>query len=166
MTTRTEIIPIWTERDLALVDAHPRISRLFATWKSRHRPAGLPGYTSFASGDLDELRPGLWVVEVQREPFRLRYRTVGSRVVEALGRDVSGMWLDEAHPTGRPKYAERAMAVVRTGVPSWRRGPPLLWQHALYTKLENLILPLADDGATIDTLLMLTVFYRADGTAD
>ena len=168
MATRTEIIPIWTERDLALVDAHPKVARLFAHWKSRHRPEGMPGRAQLDPLELGDLLPGLWLVEVQRQPFRLRYRLVGARVVEAMGRDVTGLWFDEAHTTAasQPNYMERSKTVVETGVPSWRRGPPRLWRHDVYSQIENLILPLADDGRTIDLLIVLTVFYRLDGTAE
>jgi hypothetical protein len=111
--------------------------------------------------EIPELLPTLWLLDVQHEPFRLRYRLVGTGVVAARGRDQTGQWLDEAHPEVKddPSYLERYRAVVATGIPSWRRGKPRFWFHEDYGLIENLILPLATDSVTIDMLMILTVMY-------
>lgn len=101
------------------------------------------------------------MLDVQREPFRLRYRLAGTRVVSGLGREVTGLWLDEAHPeaTSCPEYIGRYRQVFLSGVPSWRRGRPYLAIHRDFDDIENLFLPLAADGCTVDMILAMTVFY-------
>jgi hypothetical protein len=105
---------------------------------------------------------------VQHEPFRLRYRLVGTRVVEAIGREVTGQWIDEAHPhlLGTPGYDERYRGIAMSGIPSRRRGQAQMWQHEDYREIENVIFPLATDGKTVDVLMVLTVMYWLDGTTD
>lgn len=146
---------------------HPRLQRLLAYWESIHPPGRLPGRQHLDPIAIRDLVPGLWLVDVQRAPFRLRYRLVGTQIVDAIGREVTGQWLDEAHPHIRahPHFLERYARVAATGIPSRRRGAARLWRHEDYREVENLILPLASDGTTIDILMVLTVLYRRDGTA-
>ena len=96
---------------------------------------------------------------MQREPFRLRYRLAGTETVEAIGVEVTGRWMDEINPMPlrEPHYLDRYRAIVEQRQPSWRRGPPLLMSKRVRT-IENLVVPLAADGTTVDMLAGFTVF--------
>ena len=53
--------------------------------------------------DLDpahckSLLPNLFIADVEHAPFRIRYRLVGTRAVEATGMDLTGRYLDELMP--------------------------------------------------------------------
>jgi hypothetical protein len=147
----------WPEENPA-PDWHPEIQAIFRYWRSLHPANGLPGRRHLDPADLKRLLPGVWLLDVQPEPFRLRYRLVGTRVSAMIGRDVTGMWVDEAHPDAahRPGYFERYRAVVQTHVPSWRRGRPVLWVHEDFAHIENILLPLAANGSDVDMLLAFT----------
>jgi hypothetical protein len=62
---------------------------------------------------------------------------------------VTGQWLDEAHPHLRNE---------------WRKGKPRIWAHRDFGEIENVLLPLAADGVTVNILLAYTVLYRPDGS--
>jgi hypothetical protein len=151
--------------DLLAAEAHARIHRVYAYWKSIHPVSGLPGRQHIEPMALGDLLPGIWLVDVSQDPFRLRYRLVGTGVVEAMGRDTTGQWLDEAHPhlVNDDVYWQRSRDIVASKVPSWRRGPPHLWKHETYSIVENLIMPLAADGTNVDMLCILSVFYARSG---
>jgi len=146
---------------------HPRIARLYRYWLSIHPPAGgVPGRQHFDPVDVPELLPGIWLLDVQHRPFRLRYRLVGTGIVEAVGREVTGQWLDQAHPHLRndATFFERYRRAAEQKRPEWRKGKPRIWAHRDFGEIENLLLPLARDGATVDILLAFTVLYRPDGS--
>jgi hypothetical protein len=145
---------------------HPRAQRLYRYWRSIAPPGALPGRQHLDPVDIPDLLSCLWLLDVQREPFRLRYRLVGTTIVEAIGREVTGQWLDEAHPNieDRAAFLARYSGVVENGHPSWRKGHPRLWAHRDFGIAENLLLPFARDGQTVDMLCALTVLYRRDGT--
>jgi PAS domain-containing protein len=146
---------------------HPRVSQIYRYWQSiRPAEGGLPGRQHFDPVDIPSLLPGIWLLDVQHRPLRLRYRLVGTGIVQALGREVTGMWLDEAHPEAmsNPDFRDRYMSAVAGGVPNWRKGGPRLWSHRDYATVENLLLPLARDGRRVDMLCAFTLLYRRDGT--
>jgi hypothetical protein len=94
----------------------------------------------------------------------VRYRLLGTRIVEFYGQDHRGKWIDEAHSDfpGIEAVIERHKRVAASRAPDWRRGKP----HLHYDKvreLESIVLPLATDGSTVDACLMQTRFYGADG---
>lgn len=143
---------------------HPKIVQFFMYWHSiRPATGGLPGRQHFEPLAIHALLPGIWLLDIQREPFRLRYRLIGTEAVEAVGAEVTGKWMDEAHPViaQTPNYLHRYQAVVEQRYPSWRRGTPRLWTHKKYATLENIVMPLAADGNTVDMLACLTVFHAA-----
>lgn len=153
--------------DLDTAKWHPRTTRLYHYWRSiRPRPGLLPGRQHFDPIEVPELLPGMWLLDVARNPFRLRYRLCGTGVVGAIGREVTGMWLDEAHPRAlaATDCAARCRRLVEDGTPSWRKAPPRLWTQGDVGMVETLLLPLARDGRTIDMLCAHGVLYHPDGS--
>ncbi len=144
-------------------DWHPKVRAFFTYWQSvRPAPRLLPARHHLDPAAMKAVLPGIWLLDLQREPFRLRYRLVGTEVVEYIGAEVTGMWMDEAHPDIRdkPAYLERYRAVVQTGMPSWRRGIPSLGIRQDFHMIENIVLPLASDGSVVDMLAGFSVMYR------
>jgi hypothetical protein len=153
---------LWTGGTVA-PQWHPKIAQFFLYWRRIHPAAGLPGRQHFDPLAIHALLPGVWLLDFQREPFRLRYRLIGTEAVEAVGAEVTGRWMDEVHGAiaQLPGYLDRYRAVVEQKLPSWRRGTPRLWTHKKYATLENILVPLASDGTTVDMLAALTVFHSA-----
>src|SRR5690606_8929963 len=60
--------------------------------------------------------------EVQTQPLRFRYRLVGTDIVQRLGMELTGKWLDE-HPDKalRPFLLEGAAMVYSSGIPGYCR---------------------------------------------
>ncbi|MFY7779876.1 MAG: hypothetical protein ACOVQI_02005, partial [Tagaea sp.] len=48
--------------------------------------------------------------------------------------------------------------------PSRRRGTALLWRHNDFREVENVLLPFASDGRTVDMIMMYTSVLRANGS--
>ena len=128
----------------------------------------LPARRHFDPLAIPDLLPGVWLLDVQQNPFRIRYRLVGTRVVDAIGREVTGMWVDEAHPhlVSDQDFFSRYRTVAETKTPSRRRGRAKAWLLEDYRQIENLAVPLAADGTTVDMIGVITVFHYPDGTSD
>jgi hypothetical protein len=144
---------------------HPKIARLYDYWLQIHPPDGLPGRHHFDRAAIAPLLSNIWLLEVEREPFRLRYRLIGSRVDTVLGRKLSGRYLDESY-SGHPNWPaleDDYRCVVVTGEPYWRRGAPRVIAAENCATLEVLRLPLAHDGKSVNMILAQTLFFGDEG---
>lgn len=144
-----------------------KVRTLFEYWRSIHpAPDRLPGRAAFDPLAVHELLPRIMLLDVVGTPPRFRYRLIGTRMVDALGADFTGRWLDEAHwrPDGTPPVFPSYERVATEGVHDWRRGAP---HFAGYidrcAELERVFLPLAADGSAVDMILAINVFFDAEG---
>ena len=142
--------------------ADPRVVELHRYWLGiRLPPDRLPGRQHFDPVAIPRLLRWLWLVDVVRDPLRFRYRLVGSEHVAAFGRDLTGEWLEEAHPAFLDSSAHPAFSAAAGGAAiSHYRGPPVYFVRKDFLSIERLILPLARDGRLPDILLGITVFTR------
>jgi hypothetical protein len=126
----------------------------------------LPGRQHLHPEDIKKLLPYVWLLDVEGEPGDYRYRLIGTGVVNWVGGDYTGKRMREVHPNfdTNPGQIDFLKPVVERHEPHWYRGPPRVYHHKEVADLENLILPLATDGETVDMVLGSTVFYGHDGT--
>jgi hypothetical protein len=129
-------------------------------------PAGkLPGRQHIHPEEIPAFLSRMWLLDVSRDPLRYRYRLCGTELVRSLGREVTGMWLDEAHPqiVENPESGDRFRFMVETGRPTWRKGPALWGRHPNHRTVETCVVPLAADGATVDKLLGFVMLFDSQG---
>lgn len=143
-------------------DCDWRVRRLDEYWRGAHPPGGgLPGRQHIDPTAIPELLPWLWMLDVERDPLRFRYRLVGTEQVSAMAADLTGRYLDEAHPRFLTllTYPDYVAAAERSEV-RYYRGPPVFHINKDYVLIERLLLPLATDGSEVDKLLAITVYFR------
>ena len=140
-------------------DAHADIKTLYDYWLSISPNGRLPGRKHFDPVDVPSLLPNLWLIEVHRDPLRFWRRTVGSKIEEFAGRNLTGGWVGDQLNGPRLSGVQSFMIdVVKTKRPSWRRGKSLIRFEKEFAELERLYLPMAADGETVDMILAITVF--------
>src|ERR1051325_10468197 len=62
------------------------------SWWLDHARNDIPDRSQLHPGDVKPLLPYLLISDVEHNPFRIRYRLVGTRVVEATGIDFTGRY--------------------------------------------------------------------------
>jgi hypothetical protein len=138
-----------------------RITAAFDYWRSRHGDDGaLPGRKSIDPVDMRSFLADICLYEVQQTPIRFRYRVAGTQIVARMEHDFTGRWLDEVHPrfVGSPAHDE-FVAVARRALPyAYYRGIPLFHTDRNYAIMERILVPLAQDGVTVDMMLAVVVF--------
>ena len=144
---------------------HPLIRRFYDYWRSIAPPGALPGRQHIAPEAIVALLPRVWLLDVYRDPLRFRYRLVGTLLVQSAQRELTGQWLDEAHPQSvtKPAIADRYRFVAEAGLPTWRRGPAAWGRDPEHHMIENCITPLAKDGRTVDMLFGCSVLFDIHG---
>ncbi len=137
-----------------------RHRRAFAYWRSKTPEGRLPGRRHIDPLDVPDLLPWLTLIDVvwEQERLRLRCRLVGTGVAARFGRDITGLYAEEAYPEA---YLAQALdtygAIIGSRSPqlSRHRIPIEGREHAEY---DRLILPLAADGDTVDMFLSCFAF--------
>ena len=106
------------------------------------------------------------MADVALSPFRLRYRLVGTEVVDRIGIEPAGRWVDEVFPgfVGSP-LEEEARLVAENGVLALYDGPPLLAPDPDIYRVQRITAPLGGTPAKI--LIGLNHYYsRQRGIGD
>lgn len=146
-------------------DCDPRVREIYAYWRSiRPTDARLPGRQHLDPIDIPKLLTQIWLADIERSPFRARFRLVGSAFVTTMRLDLTGAYLDECFDnfTGSEPH-DALIEVCSSGAPAWRRGPALLTRPGYNAKqIERISLPLAADGETVDMILGLSVHAQGD----
>jgi hypothetical protein len=144
---------------------HPLALRLYDYWRLIAPPGRLPGRQHLLPEDIAPLWSRAWMLDVYRDPLRFRYRLCGTELVRSLGREVTGEWLDEAHPSlvANPQLLQQLCFAIETGCPTWHRGPPLWTRDPKSRMVETCIVPLAGDGRSVDRVLAVSVLFDGAG---
>lgn len=141
----------------ALKSYGANLQRMFAYWRSKCRDRSMPRRSDLDPTEIPpHLLPGIMLVDVVPDPRRYVYRLVGTMEVEVRGYDPTGKSVSEAY---FGENAEDAMKcydrVVETRAPVLDTRP-FLERGRGYAGAESLFLPLSNDGATVN---MIMVFF-------
>jgi hypothetical protein len=139
------------------VIATPQLRLLAELWASKRREDALPCRADFSDDDLRPWFGNLLMVDVIEGPHRFRFRLMGTSLVDAASRELTGKFFDEADISGyEPDVLEDYAEVVRTRVPlcKTRHYDPVPGTFMDHWRIyERLLLPLAGDGKAIDRIL-------------
>jgi hypothetical protein len=142
---------------------HPHCAAFTKYIEALATPGRLPTRRMFEPTAIYRLLPHVWIVDVLRDPLRLAVRLAGTKVVEALGRDMTGLPFVDAFPGLDPAQdLERFAATIATWRGTWRRGRPFFHLGQAWAEIEDVVMPFAADGATVDMLYCCAVFYGYD----
>ncbi len=141
-----------------------RHRRAFAYWRSKAPAERLPGRRDIDPLEMPDLLPRLTLIDVvwegdgEGKRLRLRCRLIGTEVVARFGRDITGLYAEEAYPE---EYLAKALETYG-GIIESRR--PYLSRHRIpiadrdHAEYDRLIMPLAADGDTVDMFLICFAF--------
>lgn len=134
------------------------INSLLRLWQDRRAGRRLPARGDFP---VEDLRPWLGqvsLVDVVEAPRRFRWRLIGSRIAERLGRDATGRWFDELYEGETLEGYLRAYSrAVDRRAPVFHAGD-LEFVGKEFQHFASVHLPLSEDGETVN-MLMLTLSF-------
>jgi hypothetical protein len=131
---------------------HPGLRALYDYWEGRRAGGRLPARRDLDPLDIPDLLPNLMLIDVASEA-ELRYRLVGTALVAHMGRDTTGLLLQDGYSARvweeiLPDY----LYVIRKRRPCLRRNVAVGPREKRPACLR-LLLPLAGDGERVDMLL-------------
>lgn len=140
-----------------------RLQLLYDYWLGiRPTPELLPGRVHLDPLDIPAILPWIILFDIGQGPADTRYRLIGTRIVERVGRDFTGRLLSEGYwGYDTSKVLEDYWAVAQAGRPElWRRR--LVNREGMPQAYDYLLLPLAADGRRVDLLLAAVAFESWD----
>jgi hypothetical protein len=82
----------WTNPDECLSDL---VKHLHAWWGAACGSADVPDRADLRPDQMKPLLPCLFIADAEHDPFRVRYRLVGTKAAKVTGFDITGRYLDE-----------------------------------------------------------------------
>jgi len=130
---------------------HPLLAELLAYWQAKRGDRVMPGRADIEPAEIEAILPHLFMVDVERDPLRFRYRLVGSVLTDILGEDIKGRYLDEMPLLFRTFATGAYDEVLRVRGPCYKEVSGV----AAYFRIayKRLLLPLSADGDDVGIVL-------------
>ena len=130
------------------------LNRAHAYWLERRGSAEMPSWAGMNTRLFDTLRPHSILFEVEHEPLDFRYAEIGSRVVAVSNADNTGRRISElAHQRPPSRVWEHFTGALDARAPV-KGALPYVGRSRDIGGAFQIVLPLADDGHTVDRLLV------------
>ena len=131
--------------------------QLWRWWSASDRHPVPPRRKDFDPIEVPQALPGITIFDIERDPWRLRVRIVGTRIVEETGRDTTGVYLDQL------EHAELVVARARWAAehrcPYFMSAAPVTWTSRKYKHYSALALPLVDASGQTCMILYYMSFF-------
>lgn len=131
----------------------PMLRRLYEYWLGKHRDGMAPGRADIDPLEMREALPYLWLVDIERDPLRFRFRLVGTRITEWAGHEYTGVYVEtETYGSQAPAIAAQYREVVERRQPMWHQqyAP---WFGREFRFYEKIMLPLCGRDGEVEMLL-------------
>lgn len=137
--------------DVADIDSSI-LREVLGYWNSKRTERPLPSRSDFDPlVEVPRLVPHLMLAEYHRIPPRFRFRLVGTSVVDCMGEDRTGQWVD-ADRANTDQIARLLLSSVDQNGPTYGHAS-FQTPTGLWVKCRWVNLPLASDGVVIDRIL-------------
>lgn len=131
---------------------HEKLAALHRFWLGLSKDGRLPARQDFVAEELAPWIGHVSLLEVERDPLRFRYVLHGGHFTLLSGLSLTGQYVDEGLT---PRHREEVIANHREAVETRQAVYRHYTDHSLpWRELDRLILPLADDGVTVDRVMV------------
>jgi len=138
----------------------PRIITLLDYYLKIHPRNSIPSRADFDPFQVPAVMPNLTLMDVEREPYRFKYRVMGTSVSYNMEFEGTGKYLDELVPGVESQYPHLdRVRVAEEEIPVHRLGQSSISFRSDFADLERVHLPLASDGKYVDMILSIFIYF-------
>jgi hypothetical protein len=149
-------LPSWTDPSLT---TSPLVREMHDWWLSHAGPSGIPDRGSLDPLALRRLLPNIIISEVETAPFRVRYRLVGTKVVDVTDFNFTGRYLDEIVGTGTDTpWLEHYACIYRSRAPLFGSVTERTTSGGTFT-YEFGIFPLTAGGTEVKQFVSIEDYF-------
>lgn len=138
------------------------IRQLFIYWQSKCSDGSIPRRSDIDPTDIPAILPNVILIDFEQDPFRVKFRLVGTKVVEITGYEFTGMYLDEiAMPDVEDSFLACYQTASETKTPVLSR---ITWRFDEETtgEYDFWVMPLEDNGQVATKAIALECYARMD----
>ena len=133
--------------------ASPMVHTMFAYWHGKSAGRMAPHPRDIEPGELKRLLPYIVISDVLLDPLDLRFRLVGTGIVEAIGYDFTGKRFSEMPvTTGTERWLAHYGRVVQRKGPHYGRYRGELGPDSLRV-VDHGAFPLSNDGDSVHRII-------------
>jgi hypothetical protein len=144
-----------------------RLFRLYEYWQSKRTGPDAARRADIHLTELTDLLPSLHLIDVSWEPLRFLHRLIGTEIVEWMGRDVTGRYLDHSLYGAATDEIVASMETVAQEARPYHRTAHLTWHAHDWLEMEAVELPLLGDDDRVSAILCGAAFRRREpGTVE
>lgn len=148
-----------SEEELPLAAlSHPRLTGLYRFWNARRGARAMPCRADFLPEDMLPFLGYIILIDVEETPRRFRFRLVGTEIVQSYGFEVTGKYTDAVQPPSYRDMIERHYAQAAALARPVAHRMSFTESPGRIHELVRLSLPLSDDGARVNMLMLASVF--------
>jgi hypothetical protein len=123
-------------------------------WQDAGNHGGIPSRRAFPTENLKQWLGSIQIVDVVGDGEDFRHRLIGTKIVEAVGRDLTGKKVSECtYEIGTEQMLARYRYTLAQRGCVFRRGRAVWAPDKSWRQFEMITAPLSDDGARIDQLI-------------
>lgn len=149
-----------TDEELRFRIRSRKVQLVFRHWRDTRNGRAFPRRSDIDPAEMREALPHVTVTQISYDPFRVRYRLVGTEVARWSKQDFTNHYADELvfqdDPRDWTDYYRQVVdhKTVCFGVTYWRET------DARPYWIEHMICPLSSDGVTIDQCLAVEDYEK------
>ncbi|WP_339831163.1 PAS domain-containing protein [uncultured Parvibaculum sp.] len=136
----------------------PPLPMLIAYWERKRGTRIMPAPSDIDPVEMPRLLPYIAIADITCEPLDMRYRLMGTRLVEMGGVDRTGTSIREAHSGERLAERLAALEHLLASPGPVAHGGHLDWLDRGYRRFECVHLPLSADGVNVTRLIAAYAF--------
>jgi len=129
------------------------LRHLYFYWLSKKTNRFPPPRSVIEPTEIRSLLPSLFIIEVDHDAERFRYRLAGAEVEALVQARLHGLWLDEALRSPLREFFDDAFCTAAFDRKVQYRRNTLHLAGRPYIRYSRILLPLSNTGERIDHLL-------------
>ena len=149
----------WVRMDPDLACEDPALLDMLTYWEQRKAGRLFPARRDIDPLELRQHLGNIVLIDVEHDPFRLRYRLLGTRITTTMGRDSTGKYYDEIYPAPLLEEIYRSFRWILEHRAPLRTFGEAFYEDKSFYDYETLNLPLSSDGETIDLIFGSLIFH-------
>ena len=150
--------------DGALTDIRSPILRQgLAYWNVKRRERLMPARADIDPMEIIPILPNVVLLDVLRDPLDFRYRLIGTVIEEHMSEPYTGRRFSElSHQRAPSRIWSCSQCIVRDKQPLCS-DIPYVGPKRDFTSIEDVMMPLAADGETVDMIFVVVEYIQKCG---